>query len=435
MTYNIGAYYFGGWVKAEPGITWRPDPWAVNDTTNNIYLGDPEFTERKPLIGHYNEAEQWVMDHHINSAADHGIDFFAFCFYWTGTGTFHVPALENFMKSRYNHRMKFCIMFANHQRNSCDSQAQWRGAVDYWIERCFNHPRYLKIDDKPVVKIFDMDTYFFKPGWAVQNHPTKTFVGPWATGTAYSLNQIMVDSGNVLGNGVNAYYECNSAHTAAASLATDSAKWTFLIFASNIQKSDGMKWMLDDARSRAQAAGHAGIYFVGSSGAHPFWVTTPNMIIKRAGFDAFSQYRAPFTFTNQDPPNGSATQTATWKTYQETDLGHRADWDWCLANSDAALKYWPPFHAGYDKAPWTAAASRASRTTIAMPTVEQFAQHCAALKQRLDAYPTKTDQTAMCYAWNEIGEGAFLAPSGRYKFDLLKVIKETFGVRNPSRRL
>jgi hypothetical protein len=442
MTYRIGAYYFGGWVIGEPGITWRPNPWAVNDTTNHIYLGAPQYAERRPAIGYFNEAEQWTMDWSINKAADFGIDFFAFCTYWSGSSTFHQWALRNFLKSKFRHRMKFCLLFANHARNSNDSQTQWRALVDFWIANYLARPEMLTQDGKPVVIIFGVDDFFKNPSWVVQNHPTKTYVGSWVTSKSYSLNQVVRDAGNALGGSTRAYYECNSAHTSAAAMTTDSARWTLLGAPDDLTWAASMKWMMDDAKSRAAAAGIPGIYFVGCSPAYPYWISGASRILQRAGFDAVTNYRGVQSFTNHNNSTGLATAGPLWETFDDIDYGLRSDWDWALESSGTLMKFWPQASAGFDVRPWRdpalsypAVDTNATRSrALGSPTAEQFDRHVKALQQRLDQFPVLTDKTAIIYAWNEIGEGAYIAPSVKYGERLIKSVRDTFGVRNPEQR-
>lgn len=148
--YKLGAYYFAGWRTEEPGVTWRPYPWSS-------ISGD--YANRIPLIGKYPEEQQWVIDSQIRQAYEFGLDFFAFDWYWSAGGspaTFHNHATDNFMSSANKSLMQFCIMAANHSTWP-DSMTNWQAAVDYWIANYFADPQYYKINNNPVVIIFNAD--------------------------------------------------------------------------------------------------------------------------------------------------------------------------------------------------------------------------------------------------------------------------------------
>lgn len=442
MTYRIGAYYFGGWVIGEPGITWRPDPWAANDTTNNIYMGDPQFRDRRPLIGYYNEAERWVADWNINQAADHGIDFFAVDVYWDSTKPFHHRPFEQMLASKYAHRIKFALLYANPPGAGVATLAAWRACVDYWIARYFRHPSMLKIDGKPVVMIFDTDGGLRQPSYVYQQYPTKSYWGDWKTGVQYFAGNIVRDATNNLGSGAFAYWECLGTHTAGATMSANAASWQFRNASpARVDYGTSMTFALNDARSRAQAAGFPGIHFVGIQQAHPYWLG-PSRMLELAGFDAVSSYAIRYTYTGVNWATEAATQTNRAESYDEL-CGYAEDqWRLALDVSGTNIPYYPLCMSGWDRRPWIAPASRYPTVDTSTSRADalcggdpvKFAAHLTQAKKWLDAYPTTSD-IAMIYAWNEFGEGGFISPCERHGFRMLRAVRATFGARNPDRRL
>ena len=79
-----------------------------------------------PLWGYQDESNPDVMAKKIDAAADHGIDLFLWDWYWlvptegySGSEQWEGPFLEaalekGFMNATNNRRIKFAIMWANH---------------------------------------------------------------------------------------------------------------------------------------------------------------------------------------------------------------------------------------------------------------------------------------------------------------------------------
>lgn len=130
---------------------------------------------RKPLWGYVNEADPYVMEMQINAAADHGVNVFIYDWYWYDRMPFLETCLNNgYLKARNNDRVKFYLMWANHNvnltwdiRNSHqrDDVMLWGGAVDRpeferiakrMIDKYFKHPSYYQINGKPMLQIYDI---------------------------------------------------------------------------------------------------------------------------------------------------------------------------------------------------------------------------------------------------------------------------------------
>lgn len=182
-TYDVAAYV---WPSYHPDprarIFW---PMGIGEW-ETVMKNGPKFPghqqPRQPLWGYVNEADPSVMEMQIEAATDHGVNVFIYDWYWYDRLPFLEGCLnDGFLKAKNNHKMKFYLMWANHDvslmwdlRNSDDAftgrnKARiWQGGVDRaefervchrLIERYFSHPCYYKIDGKPVFMIYDPKTF------------------------------------------------------------------------------------------------------------------------------------------------------------------------------------------------------------------------------------------------------------------------------------
>jgi hypothetical protein len=146
--YLVGIYYFAGWWQKSPnkwetgGHDWRP-----------------EYAERIPLLGEYND--QATMDREISVAAAHGVDFFQILWYPNG-GPLN-EGLRTFVASTNAPQMKFTIEFVNHPPFELATDADWEAACQLWC-RAMKHPSYLQLDGRPVFKIHGLDFFYKQNG-------------------------------------------------------------------------------------------------------------------------------------------------------------------------------------------------------------------------------------------------------------------------------
>lgn len=116
-----------------------------------------------------------MMSGQIEAAVSHGVNVFIYDWYWYDNRPFLENCLnDGFLKAPNNNKMKFYIMWANHDamhlwdiRNSDTvGSAIWQGAVTReqfeiisrrWIEQYFKRDNYYRIDGKPVVSIYDIN--------------------------------------------------------------------------------------------------------------------------------------------------------------------------------------------------------------------------------------------------------------------------------------
>ena len=118
---TIGAYYFDGWSGRSRWADDPDQPWAKAAPTHLTRRMIEEFSDREPLWGWRDDSPE-IMQQQIELAADHGVEFFAFCWYWHDNakainkqGIQQDPkhtGLELYLKAPNNRRLKFCLLVA-----------------------------------------------------------------------------------------------------------------------------------------------------------------------------------------------------------------------------------------------------------------------------------------------------------------------------------
>ncbi len=135
---------------------------------------DGHYQPRVPLWGYEMEDDQNAMEKKIDAAVDHGINVFIFDWYWyDGKPLLEESLNEGFLKAKNNSKMKFYLMWANHDvlgyqwnHNLYNPDTIiWQAEVDWnnfktiverVIQQYFKHPSYYKIENKPVFSIWSI---------------------------------------------------------------------------------------------------------------------------------------------------------------------------------------------------------------------------------------------------------------------------------------
>lgn len=177
--YDVAAYV---WPAYQPAARFK-DIGVFKDGKGEweaIYNAKPKFPGHQqphvPLWGYTNEADPKVMEQKIEAAVSHGVNVFIYDWYWYDGKPFLEDGLDKgFLGAKNNQKMKFYLMWANHDHSSYldytasdKSKIYWHGAVnratfnkmiDHIIKDYFGQPNYYKINGEPVFSIYELSTF------------------------------------------------------------------------------------------------------------------------------------------------------------------------------------------------------------------------------------------------------------------------------------
>jgi len=135
---KLGAYYWDGWYAKIPHWT----PRLLSD-----------FADREPVWGWLGDTVE-NMNMQINYAADAGLSFFAFDWYYPEHG--HInrmnEAVDRFLAAKDHTKMQFCLLVANHSGGFI-FRDKWEDACRRFMPY-LTHPQALKYDGKPIIIFF-----------------------------------------------------------------------------------------------------------------------------------------------------------------------------------------------------------------------------------------------------------------------------------------
>ncbi len=149
----VAAHYYAAWKKGAAGI-------------HNAFDDLHDYPERTPLMGYYDEENPEVCDWEIKWALEHGINCFIYCWY-RKLDNMGKPVTVNDLRAghgihealfnaKYQDKMNFAIMFENSPRwGTTDSEDIIENLMPFWVENYFSKSNYLKIDNKPVLFIYN----------------------------------------------------------------------------------------------------------------------------------------------------------------------------------------------------------------------------------------------------------------------------------------
>ena len=365
--YDVAAFYWPAYHPAErfKEISVFPDgkgEWEA------IYKSKPKFRREQlpkvPLWGYQDESDPKVMQQKIEAATAYGVNTFIFDWYWyTGKPYLEECLDDGFLKASNNRKMKFYLMWANHDHNSYldpsnpdKSHIYWKGGVDsltfagmvdHLITDYFQQPNYYKIEGMPVFSIYELGT-----------------------------------------------------------------------FIKGIGGTEKAREALDLFRKKAIAAGFPGLHLQAIvwgqipkslEGVPSDQVRTQDGALHYLGFNSMTNYQwIHYTdIAEQEDYSGWAQKgIAKWAEYDST----------------FTLPYFPQVSIGWDNNPRFPVKVQHA---VVNTTPELFKKALLEAKNYLERHPDR-HKLVTINAWNEWAEGSYLEPDTTYKYGYLEAVRKVF---------
>lgn len=166
---RLGAWYFDGWSGTNRLAGHPEEPWASNAPTHLTRSLALEFADRQPIWGWRSDTPE-IMRQQIDLAADHGLSFWAFCWYFdrdphqVATDPKHT-GLRLYLTATNRSRLGFCLLVANHDRYCLRTLENWQIAATYWVP-LFREPGHLTLGGRPMVILFNPSSDALPEGMA-----------------------------------------------------------------------------------------------------------------------------------------------------------------------------------------------------------------------------------------------------------------------------
>jgi hypothetical protein len=111
----VAAIYFPGYHQDPHYDSWFGEGWNEWQLLEQAPQRFPGQRFFRSEWGHFDEASPVWMERQIDLAADHGIDVFIFDWYWySGVKILYRPLEEGFLKANNRNRLRYALMWANH---------------------------------------------------------------------------------------------------------------------------------------------------------------------------------------------------------------------------------------------------------------------------------------------------------------------------------
>jgi hypothetical protein len=171
---QVATYYFPNYHVDRRNEIEHGKGWTEWELVKNARPRFPGHAQpRTPAWGYQDEADPAVFAQKIAVASDHGISSFIFDWYYYNDGPYLQRGLEEgYWGARNNHRLKFALMWANHDwidihpaRHDTSprllypgivTRDTWERTTDYIVDHYFRHPSYWLIDGCPYFSVYEL---------------------------------------------------------------------------------------------------------------------------------------------------------------------------------------------------------------------------------------------------------------------------------------
>ena len=166
------AVYYPHWHNYPHGTAWKGEGWTEWE---GLKAAVPRFPgHHQPLLptwGYFDESDPKWSAREIDLAVKHGIDVFLYDWYWySGVQNMQEALEQGFLKAANREKMKFALMWANHDRRDqfCPKFGEERTvwlpsrhsprdldqAIEYCIAHYFREPNYWRAEGGLFFSIF-----------------------------------------------------------------------------------------------------------------------------------------------------------------------------------------------------------------------------------------------------------------------------------------
>ena len=369
---EVVAYYFGNYhvdarneKKFGPGWT----EWKLVKEAKPRFEGHRQ--PKVPLWGYTDSANPKDMAQKIDAAHQYGVDVFLFDWYYYNDGPFlERPIDEGFLKAENRDKIKFALMWANHdwvdihpKRKNKPAALLYPGAVtpetfdkicDHVINDYFKQPNYWKINGAPYFSIYDLTQF-----------------------------------GNSFGS------------------------------------FEATKAAIERFREKTKAAGFPDLHLNAVYWGYPNIpdekkLTDPVKIVEALGFDSATSY----VWIHHVPLN---QREVDFNWVRDEYLKH-----WDRARDGFSIPYIPNVSMGWDSSPRAHQDDPFGNygypftNIIVNNTPENFKQALQITKERILADP-ESPRIMNINCWNEWTEGSYLEPDTTTGFKYLEAVRDVFG--------
>jgi len=368
---QIAAYYFPNYHADKRNEEFHGPGWTEWELMKCAGVRFPGHRKpRQPLWGYEDEADPAVMAKKIDAAADAGIDAFIFDWYWYDGPYLERALNEGFLQAENRNRLKFALMFANHDWMDRHPVGYCKAAKSDLLYAWNNNPENIgKVWERIIEKYLTGEHY-----WYVDGKPYFSI---------YQVNRFIIQMGGV----------------------------------------DGAARALDLLREKVRAAGLPGVHinavWYDNLDNNPQYVCSTLEWGKTIGFDSYTSYNCIYA-------------TDVWnRSFPIVDYAVAGD-EYCQmaarAMESLPKPYFPVLTAGWDTTPRTVQSNIFRQgcypyLPVMEANPEEFARQLARQSELLKNRP-EAEQLLFINAWNEWTEGSYLEPDTVSGYQYLEAIKK-----------
>jgi hypothetical protein len=174
---EVVCVYYPHWHNYDHGSSWKGEGWTEWEGVKAAPARFPGHHQPlKPTWGYFDESDPKWTAREIDLAADHGIDVFLYDWYWySGVKSMEEALEQGFLKASNRGRMKFALMWANHDRRdqfcpefgkprtvwlpSRHSPRDLERVADYCAEHYFREPNYWRPGGRLFFSVFESSRF------------------------------------------------------------------------------------------------------------------------------------------------------------------------------------------------------------------------------------------------------------------------------------